>query len=1099
VKKWESESLDSIGQIANLRKGILFIERELNMSTLTKYSKYGLNFKKTQIVIASLLMGISIQTVRANPPQGYVHSFNDNEVLGNHRYTGMNAVRQRTVVEHWRDPANLGAEHLRNNLSEDAPIQGHEGRTVIHAEPIRSPNGLIARDQRRNFADLYTFVENIQPAEQVKLKPMFYRHHGDNHIYSTHTTQQRWRRITDNSLVDFMVVSYKPEDTLEFVDVATNSNGQGLNGRLPAPGLYTLDHLINEPSAPSQWSQRVETWKKLEGDGILPETFFDIRVPSGIMSIPGCGLFSCNAKVDDRIIQDPELARLIKKVNKTRRITDGYLQGPEAQNPGVVIMGPSKSGKTTLLNLLADRLAEARLKEGSFTPDDLEIYIPNALPDFSVGYNTESKTKYPRPLPNLVNGVRLWDTPGIYDTDGGMQQESAKNVAQIIGIRNLFSLNAGLKIGVTIQVSELQAAGRQIFLDLLKKTLDIFPNDAQLGNIFHLIVTQAPQGISLGNYLNSFDRDTRVTSNPRLQSLINLLKAEPDRISYFYKPTVATPNYNAQANLQAIMASIIRTGVSTANLTVNQSLKENANGLIEKYGRQLNEDIVHYLRSDGAQGILDYCKRIGETHQGTPDELRTKYRNLKTRLEGLARATDPDAFVNELHGTQVLGVAGGIEQIFDATDLKTLVNNLKFLKELHHTGVSYRIDNWARGFSDAKPYLNTLGKIEKLGAPPSLLPNGGGLGGIFPSFSEAGQLLPNNQGNAVRFYSLNTMHVDANLTRKDQNAFLFSSHMNGSLANKTLIVSGSDGARGSNGASGTNGAGNVVATAGGDGLPGNPGNNSGSVFMKLFTQHNLNTLQIIANGGQGGSGGNGGQGGNGQNAGNGQEASFQQVSDTGDVCILPWGDHPHQHTNTPYYPHRLYYNVSDRWHHVGGLASWIGEKFTDQIWVHGHVRQYVHAPQGETGKDGGRGGQRGNGGHAGEIIIQGPDVVQKQRNAGGQGASDGAAGQGGQGGTNGMVLKGTKWTNCYITGESTRNPEDRWNDGPRHENPSVPQATGGTTPQNLSGTAPVAATATVPMSQATKDQEVRAFRDYFMEQAKDPLVSPFIKAFPGLK
>jgi hypothetical protein len=386
-----------------------------------------------------------------------------------------------------------------------------------------------------------------------------------------------------------------------------------------------------------------------------------------------------------------------------------------------------------------------------------------------------------------------------------------------------------------------------------------------------------------------------------------------------------------------------------------------------------------------------------------------------------------------------------------------------------------------------------------LATQPALLPNGISVGGVFPGFSDAAQLLPNNQGNTVTVYALNTLHVDANLTRKDQKVDLFASHMRASAANKTLNVSGSDGARGNDGANGTNGAGNTVATAGGDGQPGNPGNNSGSVFMKLFTQHNMNSLQVIANGGQGGSGGAGGNGGNGQNAGNGQEANLQQVSDTGDVCILPWGDHPHQHTNTPYYPHRLYFNVSDRWHHVGGLASWIGEKFTDQIWVNGHVRQYSHAPQGETGKDGGRGGQRANGGHAGEIIIQGPDVVQKQNNAGGQGANDGVAGQFGQGGTNGMVLKGTKWTNCYITGESCRNPEDRWNDGPRHENPTIARAADGVTPVVLSVTAPQAATATVPMTQATKDQKVRAFGDYLMEQAKDPLISPFIKAFPGAK
>jgi hypothetical protein len=293
-------------------------------------------------------------------------------------------------------------------------------------EPIRSANGIIPRDQRGNFRDLYTFIADVQPAEQLKLKPMFYRPHGVDHIFYTQATQQQWRRLSDNSLIDFLIVSYRPEEKLRFVDTAINTGGQLLNGHLPAPGLYTLDHLINESTPPAPWSQRVETWKTLESDGLLPETTFDIRVPSGVMSIPGVGLFSCNPKIDGRQIQDPELARLVKKINKMNRITEGYLQGPSAQNPGIIIMGPSKSGKTTLLNLLGNCQAEARRRAGSRRADDLEIYIPNALPGFPVGYLNEAKTKYPRPVPNLVNGIRLWDTPGIYDTEGGMHEESVK-------------------------------------------------------------------------------------------------------------------------------------------------------------------------------------------------------------------------------------------------------------------------------------------------------------------------------------------------------------------------------------------------------------------------------------------------------------------------------------------------------------------------------------------------------------------------------------------------------------------------------------------------------------------------------------------------
>jgi hypothetical protein len=107
------------------KKRNLFIRKELKMNTFTKTGKNCMKIKKMQMFMASLLIGISIQVVQAtHPPHGYNHSFDDNEVLGYHRYTGVSVVRQRTVLQHWQDPARRGPEFTRNNQSEDGAIQG---------------------------------------------------------------------------------------------------------------------------------------------------------------------------------------------------------------------------------------------------------------------------------------------------------------------------------------------------------------------------------------------------------------------------------------------------------------------------------------------------------------------------------------------------------------------------------------------------------------------------------------------------------------------------------------------------------------------------------------------------------------------------------------------------------------------------------------------------------------------------------------------------------------------------------------------------------------------------------------------------------------
>ena len=178
------------------------------------------------------------------------------------------------------------------------------------------------------------------------------------------------------------------------------------------------------------------------------------------------------------------------------------------------------------------------------------------------------------------------------------------------------------------------------------------------------------------------------------------------------------------------------------------------------------------------------------------------------------------------------------------------------------------------------------------------------------------------------------------------------------------------------------------------------------------------------------------------------------------------------------------------------MQQWIGPKFTDQICVHGVIRDYLLAPQGEQGKEGGKGGQKGVGGNHGEIVILGTDLVQPELNNGPVGAHNGVGGNGGTGGANGMALRGRMWTNCRISGEVSPAPADRWHDGPRYEPPATAGAANGTPPTAQSATAPAAPPAITPINRMVA---LQAYLAYYREKAQNPLISPFILPFPGLE
>jgi hypothetical protein len=202
-----------------------------------------------KFIFVGLLLSISsIPLQAAQAPAGYQIIRTDPEVPQRHRYDGLTVYREHSAIRHWQHSTNPGAPFTDTVFSEkDGPIEGHTGRIVVYAQPFRTQNILIPRDQRQNYRGLYQYRTDLGNGQRINFGPMFYRPAGVDAIFYAYLTQQRWEKV-DHTLIDFLVVSYKADEKVKFIAEASNSSALVLNDHLPEPGLYQLLAVDNEPN-----------------------------------------------------------------------------------------------------------------------------------------------------------------------------------------------------------------------------------------------------------------------------------------------------------------------------------------------------------------------------------------------------------------------------------------------------------------------------------------------------------------------------------------------------------------------------------------------------------------------------------------------------------------------------------------------------------------------------------------------------------------------------------------------------------------------------------------------------------------------------------
>jgi hypothetical protein len=911
-------------------------------------------------------------------------------------------------TQNWKN--RPGQEYKSENGSRDQDLSNHEGNAIIHVEPFALDN-----DPRADYRGAYG-----GPARDLANDEMLAGREAGRLIYSDgkdvflpHLTQERWER--DQARVGFFIASYNKQNSrLQFRDKARFHNNF-------EQGLYQL-------ASVEEKNGRLEKWIRL-GDN--PHSV-EISVEGGEASIPGIGSLAPREVPPTNAA--PQIVNLQADMGRSaarmQEISQYIAAHPRAEGLDVII-GPVGSGKSILAHLLAQRPLEAR----SVPFRGIRLDTDNRLPGFVIGHQGQAGTTFPAVWYDDAHNRFIADCPGFGDPEG-----AEKDILNAFSIHRLLTKRGNVKVVVAIKEEDI--IGRSThFIKLLNDITGFFENDEGLRKNLSFVVTHQrrtqPHEFAplLTNVLGSIQG-----INTRSRALLEFLAAHPNRISSIPEAEHEGPfDSNAQASQTAIEDS------RYINPVVRMQVGTDAKLLIGEFGQSLNNYLTNYMRTEGAQRIINFCRGQIDTHNTTVGDLRTGFTDVVRKLRKLQQvsADTPMKFAKRL------------SKFMSVEDIERTIGHISFLRNIKDN-VAYQISDWVNAL------LPTIKKIDSLTTPPTVEEQNGELylKAAFLGASEIQEAIISNPNHPVHAYAWNTIFFDTDITNHGKSFVAIAPEWK-FLKEITIDlrgVKGPDGARGRPG----------INAVGGDGQPGGPGQNGGNFYGRVSfpSQEDLKHLNVNTSGGPGGKGGNGGAGVNGAD---GVDGDLDHVSKQ-----ESWAEH--------YTPNGNYHQ-----HNTG----------TRNFYEH-------QGTNGATGQDGGRGGQGGFGGNQGMTHLDGlqdPHLVATQGTVG----ANGTPGEGGQGGLNGQHCTGkvivnirhSHWHNNNRHPRADYAEADRVEIARAHKGPRG-SAPNGNPPQAAQGFN--AADQQPPATQSPLDRDliVQDFAKTYQNAAADSLTAPFVKTFPGL-
>jgi len=655
-----------------------------------------------------------------------------------------------------------------------------------------------------------------------------------------------------------------------------------------------------------------------------------------------------------RLNQEITLEELYRRVSLGVPVPNGF------NRDGVIFIGRTKEGKTTLFNYLKETPLRAITDE-----NDLEgrqaIVSDDPNDDNGIGMGYGSRTVRP-------NNYRDWyDPPGVAgDTRGPMQ-----DIINSWIIRSLCMDLEKIKIVIVISTENLN-----LYLEMteiFRAVWEIFPEISQRLSSLCLVITKGQNTRvervrrSFENLLSEHNKIWKeqtvldVEQHRVFKILFKHFSKEESFISFFRRPK--DEGLISSDGRQAII-NTIESATWYENPLVGPGISAESRDFLNQLKEKEIDDFSKFLGENTPQILYKYVKRTLYEGSGSSKDFEGILLDLEMKLASLSEREGPLEVQNALNifeeiqkdlekkSKNLEGIEQGLEVLKDF-----IFKKRKYLNFLTHFDPSIMLRNVADRLSFLsliREALSSLRDKPSIGIVDKLIT----LQGRIISSSDINEAYFNNPAVCeIEIHASVVVFLDDNICAPGVTLRIRSPLVQ-VFGSPTICLSGKKGekherAKAENGASSQgdtkseNDERPSVAACGNSGLPGLPGQNGGSFLIKTDCFKNSQNLRVQTNGGEGGPGQHGGDGANGMNGSRKLALKLVQKRD------------PKAHSGRKLYVCETF----------GDVAK---QTFKDVFTFNSQFTStYEIIEKGQEGGAGGKGGEGGVGGNPGVIDVGG--------------------------------------------------------------------------------------------------------------------------------
>ncbi len=380
-------------------------------------------------------------------------------------------------------------------------------------------------------------------------------------------------------------------------------------------------------------------------------------------------------------------------------------------NEVVLVLGSTGSGKSTVMNMLAQKQMKASHFKGAYRLDVIEeldsivknyageITAPGFLP-MKIGHNSDSETKFPNYI--TLNGKQLWDCPGFGDTrDLNVDISNMYYVHHIL--QEVAHAEGSVKFIVVQDNAGATTAGGKLFRDSVKTICKIFPSQSiqSLVDATTFVFTKVPNTeVKNSEYLEDvLDRvtpDIIQKDEQRLVEFLNTMRINTEAIKHIEIPETNTSipldniNYIIEPIAIPLQTSFFADGIRNAVPLFVISLQSHAT--VIEIATILESSILHNVdmmlhkiineRIKSCYGTARYKQKLAD-EQLTPiasviNNIVKKSDTLVSKISSLSHQLLKLIKINTNHSTQ--GTINVDEQYIQKKmqDTSILAQNLDF-------------------------------------------------------------------------------------------------------------------------------------------------------------------------------------------------------------------------------------------------------------------------------------------------------------------------------------------------------------------------------------------------------------------------------------